>query len=74
MYRVMLCKDGKSENITDLVGELSWNESLETVGVTLSFVVPDTVERYVPRLQIEAGYIIQLFNDDDELIRAVVVM
>ena len=73
MYRVMLCKDGKSENITDLVGELSWNESLETVGVTLSFIVPDTVERYITRLKIEAGDIIQLFNDDGELIRAVVV-
>lgn len=73
MYKIMLNKDSKSEDITALVGELSWNESLETVGISLSFSVPDTAEKYVPRLKIEAGDIIQLFNDSGEMIRAVVV-
>lgn len=73
MYKIYLCKDGKSEEITNLVSELSWNESLDTVGVSLSFSVPDTVERYIPHLLIEAGDIIRVHNDEGELIRTVVV-
>lgn len=73
MYKIYLCKDGKSEEITNLVSELSWNESLDTVGVSLSFSVPDTAERYIPHLLIEAGDIIRVHNDDDELLRVVVI-
>ena len=73
MYKIMLVKDGQSADISDLVSELNWSESIDTVGVSLSFSVPDTVERYVPRLLIAAGDIVQVFNDDGEFIRAVVV-
>ncbi len=73
MYKIYLCKSGKSEEITSLVSNLSWNESIDTVGISLSFSVPDTAERYIPHLLIEAGDIVQLCNDDCELIRAVVV-
>lgn len=73
MYKIVLTREKQSADITDLVSELTWSENLDTVGVSLSFCVPDTTERYIPRLKIEAGDIIQLFNDDGELIRAVVV-
>lgn len=73
MYKINLCKDGQTADITDLVSDLSWSESLDTVGITLSFSVPDTIERYIPRVLIMAGDIIQLFNDDGEMIRAIVV-
>ncbi|MFQ8686922.1 MAG: hypothetical protein ACLT5F_01745 [Anaerotignaceae bacterium] len=73
MFKVMLYKDNQAEDITNLVCDLSWNESLDTVGVSLSFSVPDTEERYVPRLLIMAGDIVSLFDDSEELIRGVVV-
>ena len=73
MYKIILTKDGQSEDITSLVSELSWNESLDTIGVTLTFSVPDKDERYIPRLKIMAGDIVQVFNDDGEMIRAIVV-
>lgn len=73
MYKVYLCKNEKSEEITDVVSDLQWEESLDTVGVSLSFSTPDTEERYTPRLLIEAGDIIRVHNDEGELIRAVVV-
>ena len=74
MYKIYLCKEGKSEEITNLVSDLSWNESLDTVGVSLSFSVPDTAERYIPHLLIEAGDIIRVHNDDGELFRVVVIL
>ncbi len=73
MYKINLCKEGQSADITDLVSDLSWSENLDTVGVSLSFSVPDTEESYIPRLMIMAGDIIQILNAEGELIRAVVV-
>lgn len=73
MYKINLCKDEQTVDITNLVSDLSWSEDLDTVGVSLSFSVPDTDEKYITRLMIMAGDIIQVLNDDGELIRAVVV-
>ncbi len=73
MYKIMLYKNGQSADISDMVSDLTWSESLDTVGVSLSFSVPDTVEKYIPRLLIMAGDIVQVNNDDGEMIRAVVV-
>lgn len=73
MHKIILNKDNQSADITDLVNGLSWNENLDTVGVSLSFSVPDTQEKYIPRLLITAGDIIQICNDEGELIRAIVV-
>lgn len=78
MYKIVLTKEiepakRQSEDITNFVSELTWSENLDTAGLTLSFSVPDKEERYIPRLKIIAGDIIQIFNDNGELIRAVVV-
>lgn len=73
MYKIALNKDGQTTDITNLVSDLSWSESLDTVGLSLSFSVPDTDDRYITRLLIMAGDIITVSNDDGELIRAVVV-
>lgn len=73
MYKVTLHKEKQVEDITKLVENLSWNESLDTVGVSLSFSVPDTQDRYISHQNIVAGDIIIVSNDDGELIRAVVV-
>ena len=72
MYRIILIKDDKETDITEIVSDINWGESIDTVGVTLSFCVPDTVERYIPRSLITAGDIIEVFNDEGEFIRAVV--
>ena len=73
MYKIFLHKNDQSSDITDLVSDLSWSESLDTVGLSLSFSVPDTEERYITRLLITAGDIVTVNNDEGELIRAVVV-
>ena len=73
MYKVTLHKDNTAEDITKLVEDLSWNESLDTVGVSLSFSVSDAQDRYISHPNIVAGDIIIVGNDDGELIRAVVV-
>lgn len=73
MYKVTLHKDNTAKDITKLVEDLSWEESLDTVGVSLSFSVPDAQDRYISHLNIVAGDIIIVGNDDGELIRTVVV-
>ncbi|MEI3162930.1 MAG: C40 family peptidase [Lachnospirales bacterium] len=73
MFKVILYKDNQAEDITKQVSELSWSENLDTVGATLSFSVSDVVDRYITRLAIVAGDIISLYNDNEELIRGIVV-
>jgi len=73
MYKIILNRDGQSEDITNLVSDLAWSENLDTVGISLSFSVPDKEERYIPRIKVMAGDIVQVFNDEGELIRAVVI-
>jgi len=72
MYKIMLTKDGQCKDISDFISDLSWSESLDTVGLSLSFSIPDTFEKYIPRILIMAGDIIQVFNDEGEMIRGVV--
>ena len=67
MYKVTLHKDNTAEDITKLVEDLSWNESLDTVGVSLSFSVSDAQDRYISHPNIVAGDIIIVGNDDGEL-------
>ncbi len=73
MYNIKLIKDNQSIDITSLVSELSWSESLDTVGISLSFSVPDKEEQYINRLNIIAGDIVQIFNGNEEMIRAIVI-
>lgn len=73
MYKIMLTKDNQTSDITDLVSDLSWSENIDNVGATLNFSVPDKEEKYIPRLNIMAGDIIQVFNNSGEMIRAIVV-
>jgi hypothetical protein len=73
VYKINLCKDGETADITNLISDLSWSEDLDTVGVSLNFTVPDIDEKYITRLLIMAGDIIQVSNDDGEMIRAIVV-
>lgn len=73
MYKITLIKDGQEADITSLVGEMTISESMDTVGASLSFSVPDIEERYVPRLMIMAGDIVKIESDGEELMRAVVV-
>jgi len=73
VYKIILSRNGESTEITELVGGLEWSESMDTVGVSFSFYVPDTVERYIPRLLIAAGDIVQVFAASGEIIRGVVV-
>lgn len=73
MYNIILYKGKEGSNITDLVSDLSWSENMDTVGVSISFSVPDTNERYIPRLLIMAGDIVVIKNDSGELIRAIII-
>ena len=73
MFKVILYKDNQAEDITKQVSELNWSENLDTVGANLSFNVSDVVDRYITRLAIVAGDIISLYNDNEQLIRGIVV-
>ncbi len=72
MYKILLTKDGQIHDITNVVSELAWSESTDKIGVSLSFYVPDIQNKYITNYKIMAGDIIQIFNDDGELIRAIV--
>lgn len=73
MYQVTLYKEGKADDISKVVENLAWQESLDTVGLSLSFSIPDITDRYISHYAITAGDIVTVSNNNEELIRAVVV-
>ena len=73
MYQVTLYKEGKADDISKVVENLAWQESLDTVGLSLSFSIPDITDRYISHYAITAGDIVTVSNNNEELIREVVV-
>lgn len=75
-YMLFLIKDsGKKINITDLCGNLSWRDSIDTLGMELNVeVVRNTNDRYMKKHDIvEIGDKILLLNNKEEVFRGILV-
>ncbi|WP_313757076.1 hypothetical protein [Tissierella sp.] len=75
-YTLFLIKDdGKQSNITNLCGNLSWRDSIDTLGMELNFdVVRNIEDRYMKGYDlIKVGDKIVLLNNNNEIFRGIIV-
>lgn len=75
-YKITLIKDsGESKDITNYSGELSWRDSIDTLGMELNFdVARNTEDRYMKSYDIvEVGDKVILTNKEKEIFRGIIV-
>lgn len=75
-YTISLIKDnGSQRNITNITGGLSWKDSIDTLGMELSFnATRNTEDRYMKGYDlIETGDKVVLLNNNKELFRGIIV-
>lgn len=75
-YSISLIKNnGNTRKITNISGELSWRDSIDTLGMELNVnVVRNTVDKYMSGYDlVEVGDKIILSNNDKEVFRGIIV-
>lgn len=66
--------DGKTNtNILPLVGELSWAENVDTLGVQLDFNINYSDAKYFPKIDIEPGYQVSRVDGGNNLFEGVII-
>lgn len=74
MHQILLMKNGKKQNVTQLVGSLAWSSNIDALGEELSFDYIHNDSRFFnPWDLIEVGDQVALFNDGKFLNYYVVV-
>lgn len=75
-YKILLIKNnGTKKDITGMCGDLSWKDSIETLGMELNVVVArNHNDRYMKKHDVvEIGDKIVLFNKDKEIFRGIII-
>lgn len=72
-YTLYLFKKNERFNITNLINNLSWSESIDTLGTQLSFDKAINKDDYLfPNIEIELGDLIVLLNNNIEIFRGII--
>lgn len=72
-YKLILLKVGKSYDITKMAAGLQWRDSIDTLGMSLSFAKAQSLEKYIPKYKCEPGDKLLLFNGDKEIFRGIAI-
>jgi len=62
-----------NKDITSIVGSVSLDSNIDTLGDQLSFEIAYSKMQYYPNIEVNVGDLIQLFNDTVEVFRGIVV-
>lgn len=71
-YQVIIIKQNDCYDITDITGNISWNDSIESLGMEFCFSVGMSDEKYFTKFVIEVGDMV-LFRNENELFRGIIV-
>ncbi|WP_027399086.1 XkdQ/YqbQ family protein [Anaerovorax odorimutans] len=72
-YKLMLFKNDKQYNITSMIGDLSWRDSMDTLGIELTFNKAQSDEKYMKGKDIvELGNKLILTNNKTEIFRGII--
>lgn len=69
---IYIVKDNKTYDITSFVGNVSWSDSVDTLGSQLDFSTGYSSEKYFPKFDIECGDIV-VMTEENEIFRGIVV-
>lgn len=59
--------EGKKTDITRLAGNIQWSENKDSHAMNMRFTLPDTAEKYIEHIQIQAGEKIQLLYRSSDM-------
>ncbi len=71
-YTILILKDKNVYDITDIAGNISWSDNVDTLGMQLDFSVGFSSERYFTKFIIECGDIVLLKNEC-EIFRGIII-
>lgn len=71
-YSVFIFREGTGYDITAFCGDLSWRDSIDTLGMELHFTTAYNDARYFPKLTVELGDMVILSNNGIEVFRGIV--
>lgn len=69
---IYIVKDNKTYDITSYVGNVSWSDSVDTLGSQLDFSTGYSSERYFPKFDINCGDIVVMV-EEYEIFRGIIV-
>ena len=69
---IYIIKDNKTYDITTFVGNISWSDSVDTLGSQLDFSTGYSSEKYFPKFDIECGDIV-VMTEESEIFRGIIV-
>ena len=74
-YKIIHIKDSKKNDITDYIGALTWKDSIDTLGMELSFTMIDShTDKYMNwTKKVTLGDFIVLLNKNKERFRGLIV-
>nr|DAD95057.1 MAG TPA: 43 kDa tail protein [Siphoviridae sp. ctVqj4] len=71
-YHLCIIKGKEIYDISDYAGSITWNDSIDTLGMQLSFSIGISMDRYQPALNIDPGDIV-IFRNKVEIFRGIIV-
>lgn len=72
-YTLNLIRDSLVFDITPLSEELTWKDSIDTLGMELDFSIAYNDARFIPKVNIDLGDLLVLSNNAVEVFRGIVV-
>lgn len=71
-YQIFIAKGTEIYNITDFAGNITWSDSVDTLGMQFDFSIGTSSERYFPKFSISVGDIVSFWNQT-EIFRGIIV-
>lgn len=70
-YSLFIAKGAEIYDVTEFSGNITWSDSIDTLGMQLDFSVAYSNERYFPKFSIDPGDI-AVFKNETEIFRGIV--
>lgn len=72
MYQVIIAKSNQYYDISDIAGNISWNDNIESLGMEFNFSIGQSDEIYFSKFVIDTGDIV-FFKNENEIFRGIIV-
>ncbi len=71
-YQVIIVKQNQCYDVSDIAGNISWNDNIDSLGMEFCFSVAVSDEKYFTKFVIEVGDMV-LFRKEYEIFRGIIV-
>ena len=71
-YQVIIVKQNQCYDVSDIAGNISWNDNIDSLGMEFCFSIATSDEKYFTKFVIEVGDMV-LFRKEYEIFRGIIV-